>query len=196
MSINIRFPNITAHTEADQLLQIKSYLHQLVEQLNWALSSIGSGSEQTSSTSTEAPKSDVNADSFYELKSLLIKSSDTLNAYYEKINSKLESQYVSKADFDAYKEGSQYTLPVGGEELGGVKNGGNVTIQEDGTMNVDPTSSSGYELPVGGEELGGVKNGGNVTIQEDGTLMADIPSDEHIIELINSVLGNTQNGTD
>ena len=29
---------------------------------------------------------------------------------------------------------SDYTLPIGGDELGGVKNGGNVTINEDGTM--------------------------------------------------------------
>lgn len=32
------------------------------------------------------------------------------------------------------QEASDYTLPVGGEELGGVKNGGNVVINEDGTM--------------------------------------------------------------
>lgn len=37
-----------------------------------------------------------------------------------------------------------YTLPVGGEELGGVKNGGNVTINEDGTMTA-PESSGGSE---------------------------------------------------
>ena len=43
MSTNIRFPNITGKTEAEQLVQVKSYLHQLVEQLNWALSTIESG---------------------------------------------------------------------------------------------------------------------------------------------------------
>lgn len=30
--------------------------------------------------------------------------------------------------------GEDYTLPIGGDELGGVKNGGNVVINEDGTM--------------------------------------------------------------
>ena len=35
--------------------------------------------------------------------------------------------------------GSDYTLPVGGDELGGVKNGGNVVINEDGTMNAPET---------------------------------------------------------
>lgn len=192
MSINIRFPNITGHTEAEQLAQIKSYLHQLVEQLNWALPAIESGSGSASSASTENPGGDVSAESFYELKSLIIKSSDMLNAYYEKINAKLESQYVSQDDFEAYKLEPKYILPVGGEELGGVKNGGNVVIAENGTMSVEFPEYEEYVLPVGGTELGGVKNGGNVTIQPDGTLTADIPSDEHIIELIHSILGNTE----
>jgi hypothetical protein len=38
MSVNIRFPNINGASEAEQLSQIKSYLYQLVEQLNWVLS--------------------------------------------------------------------------------------------------------------------------------------------------------------
>lgn len=38
--------------------------------------------------------------------------------------------------------GSDYTLPVGGDELGGVKNGGNVVINEDGTMTA-PASGGG-----------------------------------------------------
>ena len=211
MSINIRFPNITGRTEAEQLVQVKSYLHQLVEQLNWALTSIQSGSVPTSNTSTEAPLGDVSAATFYELKSLIIKSADTLNAYYEKIDEKLIGKYVTQGDFEAYKKEPKYTLPVGGTELGGVKNGGNVTIKQDGAMDFDITVLVGeyvtqkdfdaykqepkYTLPVGGTELGGVKNGGNVTILPDGTLTADIPSDEHIIELINRILDERENVT-
>ena len=37
---------------------------------------------------------------------------------------------------------SEYKLPIGGEQLGGVKNGGNVTINADGTMTA-PVSGSG-----------------------------------------------------
>ena len=40
MSENIRYPNITGSTETAQLQQVKSYLHQLVEQLNYALSAV------------------------------------------------------------------------------------------------------------------------------------------------------------
>lgn len=102
MSMNIRFPNITGATEAEQLNQIKSYLHQLVQQLNWALSTIGSGTG--SAGSAEPSMGDINEQTFYELKALLIKSSDMLNGYYEKINQKLEGQYVPQSEFEAYKK--------------------------------------------------------------------------------------------
>ena len=101
--INIRFPNITEPTAEGQIAQIKSYLYQLVQQLNWALSTLESGNGQASSAETPA-YGDISAETFYELKSLLIKSSDTLNAYYDKINSKLEGQYVKVSEFDKHKK--------------------------------------------------------------------------------------------
>ena len=33
---NFRYPNITGRTEKEQLAQIKSFLHQLVDQLNFS----------------------------------------------------------------------------------------------------------------------------------------------------------------
>ena len=37
MTPKIRYPNITGKTSQEQLAQMKSYLHQLADQLNWAL---------------------------------------------------------------------------------------------------------------------------------------------------------------
>ena len=45
--------------------------------------------------------------------------------------------------------GSGYVLPVGGDELGGVKNGGNVVINPNGTMDA-PTGSSNQPLTFTG----------------------------------------------
>lgn len=41
--INIPYPHITATTDKEQIAQIQSYLYQLAEQLNWALSTLESG---------------------------------------------------------------------------------------------------------------------------------------------------------
>ena len=43
MSVNFRYPNITAPTEKEQLAQIKSFLRQLVNDLNYAFSVIEAG---------------------------------------------------------------------------------------------------------------------------------------------------------
>lgn len=75
MSINIRYPNISGFTEREQLSQIKSYLHQLVEQLNYALPTLGSGDGKEQSTGTastgtyEVQGGEV---SYYELRSLVV----------------------------------------------------------------------------------------------------------------------------
>ena len=105
--INIRLPNITAQTEREQLLQVKSYLHQLANELNWALSSIESGS----STSAVAKKSTGNSvtkeemeTSFNELRSLIIKSAHTVSSYAESAEEIYNSRYVAQSDFGTYKE--------------------------------------------------------------------------------------------
>lgn len=62
-----------------------------------------------------------------------------------------------------------YTLPVGGTALGGVKNGGNVTIDAQGNMNAPTTPA--YTLPVASANtLGGVKIGSGVSVGVDGTI--------------------------
>lgn len=51
--MNLRYPNITALSEKEQLTQIKGYLYQLVNDLNYALSVISEGGDGKA-TSTEA----------------------------------------------------------------------------------------------------------------------------------------------
>lgn len=109
MSIDFRFPNITAKDEAGQLIQMKSYLHQLVEQLNYAMKTVESGSSSavayTSKATSAAGGEDVKAQAtFNSIKSLIIKSADIVNAYYEAINARLKGLYVAESDFGTYTE--------------------------------------------------------------------------------------------
>ena len=111
--INIRLPNITAQTEREQLMQVKSYLHQLVGELNWALSSIESGSS-TSTAAKQASSKGVTKDemttSFNEWKSLIIKSAHTVMAYSEAAEEKYKSLYVAQSDFGKYTESASQTI--------------------------------------------------------------------------------------
>ena len=109
MSIDFRFPNITAKDEAGQLIQMRSYLHQLVEQLNYAMKTVESGSSSAASYQAQmtpaAAGEDAKAQStFNSIKSLIIKSADIVNAYYETINARLKGIYVAESDFGTYTE--------------------------------------------------------------------------------------------
>ena len=109
MGLDLRMPNINGATEKEMLAQIRSYLYQFVPQLQWALNNI-----ETSSTSQVAQQiikekvtstAPLNAEStFNAIKSLIIKSADIVQAYYDEISSRLEGLYVAESDFGTFAE--------------------------------------------------------------------------------------------
>lgn len=112
----IRLPEINAATPEGQLRQIRSYLIQLVPQLEFALQGVGGGSASgtaaaqktggsASGTGTESPES-----AFNRIKSLIIKSADIINAYYEEISARLEGEFVASSEFGSYKEETELKL--------------------------------------------------------------------------------------
>lgn len=109
MSTDFRFPNITAKDEAGQLIQIKSYLHQLAEQLNYSINIVSSEATAVGTTQNK-PASSGNKEettpqaTFNSIKSLIIKSADIVNAYYDVINARLKGIYVAESDFGIYSE--------------------------------------------------------------------------------------------
>ena len=110
MSYTFKLPNITATTPEGKLLQMHSFLYQTIEQLNWALNSIETdtaSSNKVNQAATKGSNSGSEKDavtSFNEIKSLIIKSADIVNAYYEKISARLSGEYVAQSDFGTYTE--------------------------------------------------------------------------------------------
>lgn len=88
MSVNIRYPNITASSDREQLSQIKSYLHQLVDQLNYALPQ-ADGSAQPTSTSVQGEEM-----SYYDLRSLIIQQLQEVDSLFNQLSNKMETEYV------------------------------------------------------------------------------------------------------
>lgn len=116
-AFNIPLPHITASTEKEQLLQIKNYLYQMSEQLGWALNNISSSTPtatviKQTSTPTPAPSSGkIDPEStFNAIKSLIIKSADIVDAYYEEVSKKLQSIYVAQSDFGEFREEMEFEV--------------------------------------------------------------------------------------
>ena len=119
--INLRLPNITAATEKGQLEQIRSYLYQFAEQLNWALNNMDKQATEATKK-VEATTEQKNAveqaqTTFSEVKSLIIKSADIVNAYYDEISRRLEGVYVAESDFGKYKQETSVEMDANSERV-------------------------------------------------------------------------------
>lgn len=96
MSMNIRYPNITPGSEKEQIAQIKSYLHQLVDQLNYALPSAGAGEGASQAPTTfEVQGGEM---SYYDLRTLIVQEVQEVQALFDKLSAKMLSEYVSDAE--------------------------------------------------------------------------------------------------
>lgn len=121
MSFDIMLPNISATTDRGKLEQIHSYLYQLAEQLKWALNSIEGGETkviQQSSQSKSKDITDTEAEAtFNSIKSLIIKSADIVNAYYEEVNEKFRGEYVAQSAFGTYSEHTEQSITTNSKEI-------------------------------------------------------------------------------
>lgn len=109
-AIDIRLPNINGTTEKEQLTQIKSYLFQLAEQLQWALKNADTSSNNVvvtpvaKSLVSSVPTASSPEATFSSIKALIIKSADIISAYYDEINKRLVGRYEALSDFGAFRE--------------------------------------------------------------------------------------------
>lgn len=113
MSIDIRLPNITATDEAGQLTQMRSYLYQFAEQLQWALNTLEKGTsaegvelKNAVGEVVEMTEEAKAQDTFNSIKDLIIKSADIVNSYYDEINNliNLSGEYVASSEYGEYKQ--------------------------------------------------------------------------------------------
>lgn len=117
----IRYPNITGTSEAAQLQQVRSYLHQLVDQLNMTIGEIETGA--ASATVSVAgiagsPPPDRQAENtFNAIKALIIKSADIINAYSDEISRRLVGVYVAKSDFGEYVEETSQDIEANSKNI-------------------------------------------------------------------------------
>ena len=107
MNIDLRFPNINATTPEGQMSQMQSYMHQLVQQLNWALNSLdeavaGNTSSVVMSKQNEDLKPEEAVNTFNSIKSLIIKSADIVKAYEDTIFTDFNGKYFAESDFGTF----------------------------------------------------------------------------------------------
>lgn len=121
MAIDIPRPNINAPTEAGRLEQVRSYLYQMAEQLNWALNSVETKIETSVSNTPKQTSSQPTAEeaqtNFNSIKSLIIKSADIVDEYYEKTTARNKGLYVASGDFGDFVEKTEAAFEATSKDI-------------------------------------------------------------------------------
>ena len=142
MSMDLRYPNITGKTDAEQLGQVKSYLHQLVDQLNWALSTVGTAQGGNTSSpvvikQVENTSPQEAEDTFNSIKALIIKSADIVKAYETTIFSDFNGKYFAESDFGTYIKETQRSIEENSENVTETYTNIQTITNKDGTGTLD-----------------------------------------------------------
>ena len=102
-------PPVPQGTSQQQLVTVYSYLFQMADQLNLALTSLDSGNFQIGSDAQKIVSGGVSGKTSAELssqasalKSLIIKTSDTVRSEIDKLSATLTGSYVAQSDFGSY----------------------------------------------------------------------------------------------
>lgn len=131
----IRYPNITGKTDAQKLEQMKSYLYQIVGELNYQLKqgesggAVGSYASSVNGDVMSQKKTDP-ISTFNDIKALIIKSADIINAYYDEINARLEGVYVAESDFGKYAEQTSVDIEANAKGIEQVYNNLQVIVTD------------------------------------------------------------------
>lgn len=116
--MNLRYPNITAQDPVSQMFQLRTWLHQLVDQLNMAEQSVDTMARRTAIPTAKATTPvQTPLGVFNTLKPLIIKSAEIVNAYYDEINQRLAGVYTASSDFGDFREETTNDLTATNEKL-------------------------------------------------------------------------------
>lgn len=117
--MDFRMPNITATTPQGQMEQVRSYLFQMVQQLNFSLKEVEEKAVAAQTTAEGAAKNEVQQaqSTFNSIKSMIIKSADIVNAYYEVIDARLRGEYVAQSDYGTFKQETEAELKANSEAI-------------------------------------------------------------------------------
>lgn len=131
VKVKLRYPNIQRRDfgkpGGDNRLpmpidHVTSYLYQLVDDLNVALTDIEDKAEKAATAAESASTIDPNDEqkaqaTFNSIKALIIKSADIVNAYYEEIHTRLSGEYVAQSDFGTFVEATEQALEATSTKL-------------------------------------------------------------------------------
>ena len=116
MSVTFAAPVFTGSTPEEQLKSMQSWLYQFSEQLQYTLNNLDSSNfssgviKEITNAKYDSKSSSTVGDEVDVLKSLIIKTANTVKSRYDEITETLNSEYLATSDFGDYSENSKATI--------------------------------------------------------------------------------------
>ena len=104
--MSYRYPAIRSKDTGGQVAELRSFLHQLIDQLNYEAAELHQTGEPQHQTDRKPAASEGQSPqaTFRSIKALIIKSADIIDAYSDEIQKQLDGHYVAASEFGTFKE--------------------------------------------------------------------------------------------
>jgi len=118
MSVELILPRIDGVTTQQQLLQLKSCLFQMREQLQFALNNLSADNFSASGRAdlSRAVLNEINEASpeqqtqYQELSALVVKTAHTVNSVYEEVSNRLNYEYVAQSEYGDFRKWAELEI--------------------------------------------------------------------------------------
>lgn len=116
-AVEIRPPELTGGTEAEQLRKIQSYLYILAEQLQFAFDSVTGEQEAMQLQAAQEAQTQETARNFSTIKSLILRSAEITEALEERMEKTFSGLYVAQSQFGKFEQQTQQRIEASSQEL-------------------------------------------------------------------------------
>ena len=115
-AVEIRLPELTGSTPAEQLQQIRSYLYHLASQLQYAFDGGGEASSPVAAE-TAVSQAAQQEQTLAAVKSLMIRSAEVTERIAQKLETRLEGKYVAQSRFGTFTQLTEQRITAEAEGL-------------------------------------------------------------------------------
>ena len=115
-AVEIRLPELSGGTEAEQLRRIQNYLFTLAQQLQFAFDTVTQ--EQAAARETASVKKKTEqAVNFAPIKALILKSAQLTEHFQQEVEKRLAGLYVAQSQFGTYRQETEQRITANSQMI-------------------------------------------------------------------------------
>ena len=116
-AVEIRLPELSGGTEAEQLHRIQNYLYSLAQQLQFAFDPVNREQTEKAREAAAAEKKKEQTVNFAPIKALILKSAQLTEHFQEAVEERLTGLYVAQSQFGTYRQETEQRITANSQSI-------------------------------------------------------------------------------